>query len=62
MFRNVKYVLKKAAKKADDQEEKKKDEPLWDPKKLAAGNWFSSTMYLDVKFPDGDEIMAESND
>lgn len=62
IFRNVKYVLKKGAKKADDQEEKKKGEALWDPKKLAAGNWFSTTMYLDVKANDGNEILAESQD
>lgn len=63
VYKNVKYVLKKGAKKAGDQEEekKKKDEPLWDPKKLAAGNWFSTTMYLDVKSTEGDLVMAESN-
>jgi hypothetical protein len=35
---------------------------MWDPKKLAAGNWFSTTMYLDVKSADGAEVLAESND
>ena len=35
---------------------------MWDPKKLAAGNWFSTTMYLDVKGTDGGEVLAESND
>lgn len=64
MFKNVKYVLKKGAKKAADDEEvkKKKDEPLWDPKKLAVGNWFSTTMYLDIKSIGDDSVMAESND
>lgn len=65
VFKNVKYVLKKGAKKAADdheEEKKKKDEPMWDPKKLAAGNWFSTTMYLDVKSIDGAEVLAESKD
>jgi hypothetical protein len=35
---------------------------MWDPKKLAAGNWFSTTMYLDVKSADAAEVLAESND
>ena len=60
IFENTKYVLKQGGKK-NDVEEKKKDEPLWDPKKLAVGNWFSSTMYLDVTEPKGAEILAEAN-
>jgi hypothetical protein len=60
IFKNVKYSLKKGAK-ANEAEEKKKEEPLWDPKKLAVGNWFSSTMYVDVKNPEGGEILAEGN-
>lgn len=60
IFKNVKYILKKGAKRAEDDEERKRGEALWDPKKLAAGNWFSTTMYLDVKANNGDEILAES--
>lgn len=62
IFRNVRYFLKKGAKKVDEEEEKNKGEGLWDPKKLAVGNWFSKTMYLDVKANNGDEILAESSD
>ena len=51
IFKNVKYVLKKGAKKAEEEEKKKGEAPLWDPKKLAVGNWFSSTMYVDIKEP-----------
>jgi len=60
VFKNIKYVLKKGGKK-DEPEERKNGEPLWDPKKLAVGNWFSSTMYLDIKEPKGAEILAEAN-
>ena len=60
VFKNIKYVLKKGGKK-DEPEERKNGEALWDPKKLAVGNWFSSTMYLDIKEPKGAEILAEAN-
>ena len=45
VFKNVKYVLKKGAKKAkeEEEEEKKKDAPKWNAKELAIGNWFSGT-------------------
>ena len=43
IFQNTKYVLKKGSKA--HEEEKKKDEPKWDTKQLAVGNWFSGTNY-----------------
>jgi hypothetical protein len=61
VFKNVKYVLKKGAKKVEIEEEKK-DLALWDPKQLQVGNWFSTTMYFDVKYVHRDTVMAESND
>jgi len=46
IFQNVKYSLKKGAKKIEEEEEgHKKEEPKWDSKKLAVGNWFSGTDY-----------------
>jgi hypothetical protein len=47
----VKYVLKKGAKaqiadeEEDEERKKSKDEPKWDYKQLAVGNWFSGTSY-----------------
>jgi hypothetical protein len=51
IFNNVKYLLKKGAKKSQDQdmEEEKEGEPQWDKTKLEIGNWFSSTNYFKVK-------------
>ena len=60
IFKNIKYVLKKGGKKVEAEEEKK-DLPLWDPKKLEVGNWFSTTMYFDVKIVEGETVYAESN-
>lgn len=61
IFKNVKYSLKKGAKKAaDDEEEKKKDGPKWDSKKLAVGNWFSGTNYFKIVKINGDEIVTAS--
>ena len=48
IFKNVKYSLKKGAKKVEEDEEKKKDGPKWDAKKLAVGNWFSGTSYFKI--------------
>lgn len=65
IFKNAKYVLKKGAKKADvdmkDEEKKNKDEPLWDRKQLAVGNWFSGTAYYKVKKIDGDQVETRSD-
>ena len=59
IFKNIKYVLKKGGKKEEaDVEERKRGEPLWDPKQLAVGNWFSSTSYYQVKAINGDNITA----
>lgn len=63
IFKNAKCVLKKGAKKADvdmKDEEKKKDEPLWDKKQLAVGNWFSGTAYYKVKKIEGDQVECRS--
>lgn len=49
IFKNVKYVLKKGAKKSADDEEEKKDAVQWDKKQLNVGNWFSTTSYFKVK-------------
>ena len=57
IFKNVKYVLKKGAKRGDDdEEEKKKGEPKWDSTKLAVGNWFSGTNYYQALEEKGDEV------
>ena len=54
--------MKKGAKELDDKEEKK-EEPFWDPKKLAIGNWFSEMEYIDVKMNDkGDFVYGDSDD
>ncbi len=58
----MKYVLKKGGKKAEaEEEEKKKGEPLWDPKDLAVGNWFSTTEYFSVKAINGDKVTTMNN-
>jgi hypothetical protein len=58
IFKNVKYVLKKGAKKDGEDEEEKKggDKALWDTKNLAVGNWFSRTSYFQVKEIMGNEV------
>ena len=58
IFKNVKYVLKKGAKKEAEEEEEKKsgDKALWDRKDLAVGNWFSRTSYFQVKQIMGNEV------
>ncbi|TNV81452.1 hypothetical protein FGO68_gene12261 [Halteria grandinella] len=63
IYKNVKYVLKKGGKKeeAGDDEEKKKNEPLWNPKDLAVGNWFSATNYYSVKDIKGDNVTTLNN-
>lgn len=63
VYKNVKYSLKKGGKKAEaeDEEEKKKEEPLWNPKDLAVGNWFSTTEYFSVKAINGDQITTLNN-
>jgi len=61
IFKNVKYSLKKGAKKIEDDEEKKKDEPKWDSKKLAVGNWFSGTSYFKIVRIEGDEVVTSSD-
>ena len=61
IFQNVKYVLKKGAKKPEDEEMKKdKDEPKWDKSKLAVGNWFSGTRYFHAVEDKGDQIACKS--
>lgn len=62
-FSNVKYVLKKGAKKADkeDEEEEKKGAPKWDTKQLQVGNWFSGTSYFTTKSIDGDQVTTSCN-
>ena len=65
IFQNVKYVLKKGAKRVgdddDDEEEKKKrDEPKWDSKNLAVGNWFSGTSYYQAIEDKGDAVLCRS--
>ena len=59
IFQNVKYVLKKGAKKMEE-EERKKDEPKWDTKKLAVGNWFSGTSYYQAVTDKGDQVICRS--
>lgn len=59
IFQNVKYVLKKGAKKMED-EEHKKDEPKWDTKRLAVGNWFSGTSYYQAVTDKGDQVICRS--
>ena len=46
----------------DDEEEtkKKKDEPKWDSKNLAVGNWFSGTSYYQAIEDKGDAILCRS--
>ena len=67
IFQNVKYVLKKGAKaeiadEADDEEKKKsKDEPKWDHKKLAIGNWFSGTSYYQAEEDKGEHVICKSH-
>jgi len=45
IYQNVKYVLKKGAKKPE-AEPYDKNAPKWDKAKLAVGNWFSGTRYF----------------
>ena len=57
IYNNVKYYLKKGAKKVaedeDEEEDKKKDKAKWDVKKLAVGNWFSGTSYFKATKDEG---------
>jgi hypothetical protein len=61
--RNVKYSLRKGAKKAgadsDDEADKKKDQPKWDHSKLDVGNTFSGTSYFKAVAEDGDMISTK---
>lgn len=59
IFQNVKYVLKKGSK-AQAEEERKKDEPKWDSKQLAVGNWFSGTRYYQAVEEKGDSVICKS--
>ena len=59
IFQNVKYVLKKGSK-AQAEEERKKDEPKWDSKQLAVGNWFSGTRYYQAVEEKGDNVICKS--
>ena len=59
-------MLKKGAKKVggddDDEEEKKKrDEPKWNSKELAVGNWFSGTSYYQAVEDKGAKILTGDN-
>mmetsp|Transcript_3863 Transcript_3863/g.4503 ORF Transcript_3863/g.4503 Transcript_3863/m.4503 type:complete len:234 (-) Transcript_3863:103-804(-) len=56
---NIKYVLKKGAKKPEP-EEYKKDEPKWDTSKLVVGNWFSGTRYYQAVEAKGEQILCRS--
>ena len=53
IFQNVKYILKKGAKKQED-EPYNKDAPKWENTKLAIGNWFSGTRYFQASEDRGD--------
>ena len=53
IFQNVKYILKKGAKKQED-EPYNKDAPKWENTKLAVGNWFSGTRYFQAREDRGD--------
>ena len=62
----MKYILKKGAKghiSDDDEEEKKKskDEPKWDHKKLAVGNWLSGTSYYQAEVDKGEQVICKSH-
>ena len=59
IFQNVKYVLKKGSK-AQAEDDKKKDEPKWDSKQLAVGNWFSGTRYYQAVEDKGDSVICKS--
>lgn len=59
IFQNIKYILKKGSK-AQEEEKKNKDEPKWDTKNLAVGNWFSGTSYYQAVEEKGDNIMCKS--
>ena len=62
IFRNVKYVLKKGAKKnAEEEKEEAKGGEKWDRTKLAIGNFFSSTSYFRGISQEGDKVMTEFN-
>lgn len=64
ILKNVKYVLRKGAKKAssddDDMGGAKKDEPKWDASKLAVNNLFSGTRYFRAVEKSGKEIKMRS--
>jgi hypothetical protein len=49
IIKNTKYVLKKSKKTVDEINMSESDSdtklPKWDLRKLALGNWFSSTRY-----------------
>lgn len=62
IIRNVKYLLKKGAKKPvqDDDMAAVKNEPKWDVGKLAVGNWFSGTRYFRSVEKNGDQIKMRS--
>ena len=63
IFQNVKYVLKKGGKGLDDAlAERKKDDPKWDAKQLAVGNWFSGTSYYRAESVSGDNVICKSQD
>ena len=61
IFKNVKYSLKKGGSKfADIDTQIPKDEPKWDAKKLAVGNWFSGTSYYQAIEDKGDQVICRS--
>jgi beta-xylosidase len=65
----VKYVLKKGAKgthaesstEADSAEGKKTEEPKWESKSLAVGNWFSGTRYFRATEDKGASVICRSS-
>lgn len=63
IYQNVKYVLKKGAKKVEAEEEKKGGAAAakWDASKIAVGNWFSGTSYFKVQAINGNEITTTSD-
>lgn len=64
IIKNVKYTLRKGAKKGGDEDvdmdaARKKGEPLWDKSKLAVGNTFSGTTYFKAVKIDKDIVDAK---
>lgn len=61
VFRNTKYVLSRSTAASDDATSAA-EEALWDPSKLAEGNWFSGTNYYEAVEERGAYVLCKRAD